>query len=185
LLKSANFVAGTLLVFCAGLIMTGTLALLPTMLQNLMNYPALTTGLVTAPRGVGSTAPGAPLVRAGRAQRRISLLLFGLALSNCLFEIFQSQVELVGIELFRAPTELHPLHLAEQVAQPVVLAGELIALFDEPPFLGPLGIALGPGRQHQCAQRRNIVGKGLGRRHARDYLISPARCDPQPEGEST
>jgi hypothetical protein len=36
LLKSANFVAGTLLMFCGGLIMTGTLALLPTMLQNLM-----------------------------------------------------------------------------------------------------------------------------------------------------
>jgi DHA2 family multidrug resistance protein len=56
LLKSANFVAGTLLMFCGGLIMTGTLALLPTMLQNLMNYPALTTGLVTMPRGIGSMA---------------------------------------------------------------------------------------------------------------------------------
>ena len=29
------------------------LALLPTMLQHLMNYPALTTGLVTMPRGIG------------------------------------------------------------------------------------------------------------------------------------
>jgi hypothetical protein len=46
-LKSANFIAGTLLMFCGGLIQTGTLALVPTMLQNLMNYPALTTGLVT------------------------------------------------------------------------------------------------------------------------------------------
>ena len=55
-LKSANFVAGTVLVFCAGLIQSGVLALLPTMLQNLMNYPALTTGLVTAPRGIGSMA---------------------------------------------------------------------------------------------------------------------------------
>ena len=54
LLKSANFVASTLLMFCGGLIMTGTLALLPTMLQNLMNYPALTTGMVTMPRGIGS-----------------------------------------------------------------------------------------------------------------------------------
>src|SRR5690349_23454794 len=45
LLKSTNFVTGTVLMFCGGLIMTGTLALLPTMLQNLMNYPALTTGL--------------------------------------------------------------------------------------------------------------------------------------------
>ena len=53
LLKSANFVAGTVLMFCVGLILTGILALLPTMLQNLMNYPALTTGLVTAPRGIG------------------------------------------------------------------------------------------------------------------------------------
>jgi DHA2 family multidrug resistance protein len=53
LLKSANSMAGTLLMFCGGLIMTGTLALLPTMLQNLMNYPALTTGLVTMPRGIG------------------------------------------------------------------------------------------------------------------------------------
>ena len=79
------------------------------------------------------------------------------------------------IEFLRAPPELHPLHLAKQVAQPVVLAGELIALFDEPAFLGPLGISLGPGRQHQGAQRRNIVGKGVRRRHARDYLISPRR----------
>jgi MFS family permease len=56
LLKSANFMAGTVLMFCGGLIMTGTLALLPTMLQNLMDYPALTTGLVTMPRGIGGMA---------------------------------------------------------------------------------------------------------------------------------
>src|ERR1700761_5856889 len=43
LLKSTNFVVGTVLMFCGGLIMTGILALLPTMLQNLMNYPALST----------------------------------------------------------------------------------------------------------------------------------------------
>jgi len=53
LLTSPNFVAGTLLMFSVGLIMTGTLALTPTMLQHLMNYPAITTGLVTTPRGFG------------------------------------------------------------------------------------------------------------------------------------
>ena len=53
LLKSANFVAGTLMMFAVGLIMTGSLALLPMMLQQLMDYPAFTTGLVTAPRGLG------------------------------------------------------------------------------------------------------------------------------------
>ncbi len=60
LLKSANFLAGTALMFCGGLIMTGTNALVPTMLQNLMNYPALTTGLVATPRGIGSDGGDVP-----------------------------------------------------------------------------------------------------------------------------
>ena len=117
-------------------------------------------------------APGAPLFRAGLAQRRIGLLLFGLALGNCLFEIFQSQVELVGIELFRTPAELHPLQLANQLAQSVVLTSQLIALFDEPRLLGPLAVALGPHCQHQRAQRCDIVGKDLWA-HDRDYRIAP------------
>ena len=35
-------------------ILCGTMTLMPTMLQNLMNYPVMTTGLVTAPRGIGT-----------------------------------------------------------------------------------------------------------------------------------
>jgi MFS transporter, DHA2 family, multidrug resistance protein len=54
LLKSPNFMAGTVLMFFVGGILSGTLALLPTMLQSLMNYPVFTTGLVTAPRGLGT-----------------------------------------------------------------------------------------------------------------------------------
>jgi DHA2 family multidrug resistance protein len=54
LLKSPNFMAGTVLMFFIGGILSGTLALLPTMLQSLMNYPVMTTGLVTAPRGIGT-----------------------------------------------------------------------------------------------------------------------------------
>src|SRR6202165_3261805 len=38
LLKSANFMAGTVLMFCGGLIMTGTLALVPTLLQHLIGF---------------------------------------------------------------------------------------------------------------------------------------------------
>ena len=53
LLTSSNFIAGTLLMFTVGAIMTGASALLPTMLQHLMNYPALTAGLVSVPRGLG------------------------------------------------------------------------------------------------------------------------------------
>jgi DHA2 family multidrug resistance protein len=61
--------------------MTGTLALVPTMLQNLMNYQALTTGLVTAPRGVGSMVAMflvAPLIN--RVDNRL-IILFGLLLT--------------------------------------------------------------------------------------------------------
>ncbi|HEV2300234.1 MAG TPA: DHA2 family efflux MFS transporter permease subunit [Stellaceae bacterium] len=54
LLKSPNFVAGTVLMFFIGGILSGTLALIPTMLQALMSYPVVTTGLVTTPRGFGT-----------------------------------------------------------------------------------------------------------------------------------
>lgn len=57
---------------------------------------------------------------AGFAQCRIGPLLFGLARGNRLFEIFESQVKRIGVELFRAPAELHPLQLAKEVTQPVV-----------------------------------------------------------------
>ena len=54
LFKDRNFLAGNLLIFIVGLVMFATLALLPSMLQDLFNYSALTTGLVTAPRGIGT-----------------------------------------------------------------------------------------------------------------------------------
>ncbi len=54
LLRDANFVAGLVLMFFVGVIMFATLALMPTMLQQLMHYPVTTAGLVIAPRGVGT-----------------------------------------------------------------------------------------------------------------------------------
>jgi DHA2 family multidrug resistance protein len=81
LLSNLNFVAGTVLMFMVGLIMNGTLALLPTMLQDLMNYPVLTTGLVTAPRGVGSMVAMFVVARMiDRVDNRL-IILFGLLLS--------------------------------------------------------------------------------------------------------
>ena len=67
--------------FMVGLIMNGTLALLPTMLQDLMNYPVLTTGLVTAPRGVGSMIAMFVVARLiNRVDNRL-IILFGLLLT--------------------------------------------------------------------------------------------------------
>ena len=54
LFKDRNFIAGNIFIFVVGVVMFATLALLPPMLQDLMNYPVVTTGLVTAPRGVGT-----------------------------------------------------------------------------------------------------------------------------------
>lgn len=54
LFKDRNFVAGNLLIFVVGIVLFATLALIPPFLQNQLNYPVITAGLVTAPRGAGT-----------------------------------------------------------------------------------------------------------------------------------
>jgi MFS transporter, DHA2 family, multidrug resistance protein len=54
LFADRNFVVCNIFIFIVGIVLFATLALLPPMLQDLMNYPVSTTGIVTAPRGVGS-----------------------------------------------------------------------------------------------------------------------------------
>ena len=81
LLRNPNFVAGNVLMFFVGVIMFATLALQPTMLQQLMHYPVATAGLVIAPRGIG-TMIGMFLV--GRIINRVDnrlIILTGLALT--------------------------------------------------------------------------------------------------------
>ena len=50
----SNFVTALVLIFMVGVILLAGLALLPPMLQNLFGYPVVTTGMVLAPRGVGT-----------------------------------------------------------------------------------------------------------------------------------
>jgi MFS transporter, DHA2 family, multidrug resistance protein len=54
LFKNQNFVTGMLFIFIVGLVLYATRALIPTMLETLLNYPVATTGLVTAPSGIGT-----------------------------------------------------------------------------------------------------------------------------------
>jgi DHA2 family multidrug resistance protein len=56
LFKDRNFLTGNLFIFIVGAVLYATLALLPPLLQDLLNYPVVTTGLVTAPRGFGTLA---------------------------------------------------------------------------------------------------------------------------------
>ena len=54
LFRNQNFVTGVLFIFIVGLVLYATRALIPTMLETLLDYPVSTTGLVTAPSGLGT-----------------------------------------------------------------------------------------------------------------------------------
>jgi DHA2 family multidrug resistance protein len=54
LFKDRNFLTGSVFIFVVGAVLFAVLALLPPLLQDLMNYPVVLTGLVTAPRGAGT-----------------------------------------------------------------------------------------------------------------------------------
>src|SRR5207248_565180 len=81
LLKDRNCMIGTVLMFLIGMPLYGTMTLLPLMLQNLMNYPVVTTGLVTAPRGIGTMIAMIICSRLiGRVDIRL-VIMTGLALT--------------------------------------------------------------------------------------------------------
>jgi DHA2 family multidrug resistance protein len=78
--KDLNFTMGSLFMLIVGVTLFSGLALLPPLLQNLMGYPVILTGLVMAPRGVATMASMIVVGRlSGRVDARI-LMLFGSAL---------------------------------------------------------------------------------------------------------
>ncbi len=52
--KDINFSVGTILFFVMGMTLFTTMTILPTMLQNLLGYPVITTGLAMMPRGIAT-----------------------------------------------------------------------------------------------------------------------------------
>ncbi len=54
LFRDRNYVTGVLFIFLVGIVLLATMALLPPFLQVWKGYPAVTTGLVLMPRGVGT-----------------------------------------------------------------------------------------------------------------------------------
>jgi DHA2 family multidrug resistance protein len=85
LFRDRNFAAGTVFAFVLGLTYYASLALQPPYLQNLMNYPIVTAGLVLGPRGVGTMAAMLVVGRLiGRVDTRLMLGL-GLSLSAWAF----------------------------------------------------------------------------------------------------
>lgn len=81
LLRDRNFNTGIIYIFVVGLILYATRALLPPMLQTVLGYPAVLTGLVTAPSGAGTMLA---MLFVGRLVNRVdvrALLGFGFALT--------------------------------------------------------------------------------------------------------
>ncbi len=79
--KDRNFLIGSVFGFFLGTILFGVLALLPPMLESLMGYPVVLTGLVTAPRGVGTLLS---MIVVGRIIKRVDarlLILIGFLLA--------------------------------------------------------------------------------------------------------
>lgn len=73
--------------FLVGLVLYATLALLPPMLQNQLNYPVFTTGLVTAPRGFGTFIS---MLVVGRLVGRIDArLIIGTGFLMIIFALWQ------------------------------------------------------------------------------------------------
>jgi DHA2 family multidrug resistance protein len=76
-----NFLGCSVIGFVLGTVLFAVLSLLPPMLENLMGYPVVTTGLVTMPRGIGTLLS---TILVGRLVRRVDsrlLMAVGLALS--------------------------------------------------------------------------------------------------------
>lgn len=81
LFKDKNYSSSLCFMFVVGIILLATMALMPPYLQNLMGYPVITTGLVLAPRGLGTMAA---MMIAGRIMHKTDvryLILFGLLLT--------------------------------------------------------------------------------------------------------
>ncbi len=65
-----NFLTGLVFIFVIGVILLASLALLPPMLSTIYGYPTITTGLVMAPRGVGTMVSMLVVGRLVRHRRR-------------------------------------------------------------------------------------------------------------------
>lgn len=76
-----NFVTGLVFIFVIGIVLLASLALLPPMLANIFGYPTITTGIIMAPRGVGTMIS---MIVVGRLVRRVDpryLVVVGLVMT--------------------------------------------------------------------------------------------------------
>lgn len=82
ILTDVNFIVSSTMIVFVGILLFAGAAVLPTLLQNLLGYPVLHTGIVQIPRGVGSFLA---MFLVGRLMGRIDnrvIVLLGVALTG-------------------------------------------------------------------------------------------------------
>jgi DHA2 family multidrug resistance protein len=99
-LANRNFAVGTSLMIVMGIVLYGTIALLPLFLQTLLGYPAVTSGMAVSPRGFGAVTS---MLIVGRLINRVRgryLVMFGfsvLAYSIYLFSKINLEISISSI----------------------------------------------------------------------------------------
>lgn len=100
ILTNRNFAVGTMLMTVMGVVLYGTIALLPLFLQTLLGYPAVQSGLAVSPRGIGAIIS---MIIIGRLVGKIDsryLIMFGfsvLGFSTYLFSDINLQISISSI----------------------------------------------------------------------------------------
>lgn len=76
LFKDRNFASGNVIMFLVSVVILASTALLPTLLQLVLNYPVVTAGFLMTPRGFGTVLA---MLMVGRITSRVDtrLLMFG------------------------------------------------------------------------------------------------------------
>jgi MFS transporter, DHA2 family, multidrug resistance protein len=99
-LGNRNFAVGTSLMTIMGIVLYGTIALLPLFLQTMLGYPAVQSGMAVSPRGIGSIVS---MMIIGRLVGKIDsrwLIMFGftvLAFSTYMFSDINLQISMGSI----------------------------------------------------------------------------------------
>jgi DHA2 family multidrug resistance protein len=99
-LANRNFAVGTSLMISMGIVLYGTIAMLPLFLQTLMGYPAVASGMAVSPRGFGAVTS---MLIVGRLINRVRgryLVMFGfsvLAYSIYMFSKINLEISISSI----------------------------------------------------------------------------------------
>jgi len=99
LFKDRNFVTGNIFMFVIGILLFASLVLIPPIFQGLLDYPVVTTGIIMAPRGLGTMVS---MILVGRLIGKIDTRIF-LAVGFSLSALSLWQMTNFNLQMDRWP----------------------------------------------------------------------------------